>query len=71
MEVTSMCVTRTAKRSVEEARASFRSTVKHLSDPKVQEDIEAEARQQAAVKRAELDELLARSQELGRDEIIR
>jgi hypothetical protein len=59
------------KRSLEEARAAFRAAVKHLSDPQVQRSIEAEAEQEMAKKRAELDAFLARSQEMGKDEFIR
>jgi len=65
-----MCAVKIPKRSTEEARTSFRATVKHLSDPRVQESIEAEARREMAKKRAEVDELLRRSQELGYNEFI-
>ncbi len=55
----------------EEALASFRATAARLSDPKEQESIEAEARQQVIEELEAFNELLRRSQGFGADEWLR
>ena len=55
----------------EEALAHFCAHALHLSNPAVQAAIEAEARRQIALEIQPVNELLARSSVLGRDEILR